>query len=113
MAVARFKTTTLRSRRVGAASSAPAMRLVALPSAGFLMACTNAYAASNGAAAIVCDTATFATCTTINFLTNGNFDAATAAASASCSVACVVKQLFAQLGTGSTPHVRRRQRAPR
>lgn len=61
-----------------------------------------AYSTGSNPAAVVCDSATFAVCTTINILSNGNFDTATASGSSSCSVACVVKSLTDQTGGGQT-----------
>lgn len=67
-----------------------------------LRAYNAAYATGSNSAAIICDTATFATCSTINILANGDFDKATAAASAACATACVVKSLTDQSGSGHT-----------
>lgn len=55
------------------------------------------YANANSPAYIVCDV-TLATCTTINILTNGNADTATAAATTQCATTCYVKQLYEQVG---------------
>lgn len=59
-----------------------------------------AYATGSNNAAIVCDSATGLTCSTIVILANGNFDAATAAASAACATACKVTTLYDQSGNG-------------
>ena len=63
-----------------------------------LRAYNAAYATGSNPAAVICDTATFAVCTTINILSNGKFDSATAAASSSCAVACVFKTFIGQIG---------------
>lgn len=53
-----------------------------------------------GPAAIVCDVATGSTCSTVNFLSNGKFDSATAAALPQCATACDVSQLYDSTGNG-------------
>jgi hypothetical protein len=67
-----------------------------------LRAYNAAYATGSNPAAVVCDSATFTTCSTINILSNGKFDAATASGSAACATACVVKSLTDQTGNGKT-----------
>lgn len=61
-----------------------------------------AYATGSNSAAVVCDSATFLVCTTINILANGSFDKATASGSSSCVSTCVVKSLTDQTGNGNT-----------
>lgn len=68
---------------------------------GGIRSYNTAYATGSNPSAIVCDTATFLTCTTINILSSGDFDTATASGSTSCAVACVVKQLYDQTGGGN------------
>ena len=64
-----------------------------------LRAYNAAYAApGNNPAAVVCDSATFLVCTTINILSTGAFDVSTASGSSSCVSTCVVKQLYDQSG---------------
>lgn len=66
-----------------------------------LRAVSKSYAApGTNPAAIICDASTLTTCSTVNVLTNGNFDTATAAALPQCATACAVKQLFDQTGGG-------------
>ena len=57
-----------------------------------------AYATGSNPAADICDVATGLVCTTINFLSNGSFDVATAAASSPCAVACNVSKLYDSTG---------------
>lgn len=66
-----------------------------------LRAYNAAYAMGSNPAADICDVSTGLTCTTINILANGSFDAATAQASASCAVACNVSKLYDQTGNGN------------
>lgn len=61
-----------------------------------LRAYNAAYATGSNPAADICDVATGATCTTINILSNGNFDVATAQASSSCATSCNVSKLYDQ-----------------
>jgi len=61
-----------------------------------------AYATGSSPAIVVCDTATFSTCSTINILSNGNLDAATAAGSPACATACVIQSFTDQTGNGHT-----------
>lgn len=67
-----------------------------------LRAYNAAYATGSNSAAIVCDAATFLVCSTINILSNGKFDTATASGSAACATACVVKSLTDQTGNSNT-----------
>jgi hypothetical protein len=66
-----------------------------------LRAYNAAYATGSNPAAIVCDSATFTTCSTINILANGKFDTATASGSAACATTCVVKQIYDQTATAN------------
>jgi hypothetical protein len=59
-----------------------------------------AYATGSNPAVDLCDAATGLTCSTINILSNGNFDIVTAAAAPACAVACVVSKLYDQTGNG-------------
>jgi hypothetical protein len=60
-----------------------------------------AYAApGNNPGVVVCDSATFAICSTINILSNGNLDTATMAASSACASACVYQTFKDQSGNG-------------
>ncbi len=68
---------------------------------GFV-SCSAAYATAHSAAADVCDLATCTTTVTINFLSTGYWDAATASASSACATACVVKQFYDSTGNGHT-----------
>jgi hypothetical protein len=62
-----------------------------------------AYAAPGTNPALqVCDTATGLTCSTINILTTGYADRATAVASAACAVQCSATSLTDQTGNGHT-----------
>ena len=61
---------------------------------------STAYSTGANPAADVCDVSTGLTCTTINILSNGKFDAATAAGSSSCLVSCNVSKLYDQTGGG-------------
>jgi hypothetical protein len=67
---------------------------------GFV-SCSAAYASALSPAADICDEAARTTCTTINFLATGYWDAATAAASASCATACVVSKFYDSSGNGN------------
>jgi hypothetical protein len=65
-----------------------------------LRAYNAAYATGSNPAAIICNQSTFTTCSTINILSNGKFDAATASGSSACATTCVIKQLYDQTGNG-------------
>lgn len=62
-----------------------------------------AYNAAYGAAkaAKICDAATGLTCSDVNFLSNGYFDAATAAGLTQCSISCNVQTLYDSTGNGN------------
>lgn len=62
---------------------------------------TAAYSTGSNPAAKVCNATTFTTCSTINILSNGKFDTATASGSAACATTCVVSELFDQTGNGN------------
>ena len=62
-----------------------------------------AYSTGSNPAAIVCNQTTFTICSTINILSNGKFDTATASGSSACATTCVVKQLYDQ--TGNAHHL--------
>lgn len=64
---------------------------------GFI-AGTAAYASAHSPAVDICDTATCGTTVTINFLSTGLWDAATAAANAVCLVSCSAKNFYDSTG---------------
>lgn len=64
---------------------------------GFI-AGTAAYASAHSPAVDICDTATCGTTVTINFLSTGLWDAATAAANAVCSVSCSATNFYDSTG---------------
>ena len=66
-----------------------------------LRAYNAAYATGLNPAADICDAATGATCTTINILSNGNFDTATAQTFCTAHTSCVVSKLYDQTGNGN------------
>jgi len=61
-----------------------------------------AYSTGSNSAVVVCNAATFTTCSTINILSNGKFDTATASGSSACASTCVVKSFTDQTGNGAT-----------
>ena len=67
---------------------------------GFLSG-TAAYSTALSPAVDICDTATCTTTATINFLATGYWDAATAAASAPCTVACSPSKFYDSTGNGN------------
>jgi hypothetical protein len=68
-----------------------------------LRAYNAAYATGSNPAIDVCDHSTGLTCSTINILSNGNLDVATAAAAPACSVQCDITKWYDQ--TGNANHV--------
>lgn len=66
-----------------------------------LTAYNAAYATGSNPAADICDSATMAVCSTINILSTGYFDAASASASLACAVSCSFKRLYDQTGNGN------------
>ena len=66
-----------------------------------LRAYNAAYATGSNPAADVCDAATGLTCSTINILSSGYFDTATAAASLACAVKCIITKFYDQTGNGN------------
>lgn len=67
---------------------------------GFV-SCSAAYATAHSPAADICDQLTCTTTATINFLSTGYWDSATAAASPACAVACVVSKFYDSSGNAN------------